>query len=94
MFRSERTTQQTTLFGAMAGSEPKELHTLTQIESLQKVVMDLRELAEKCVETAERLEHENAKLRERHDCMKNQNRRDNLVFIGIPESEWETWEES
>lgn len=63
--------------------------TLTQIESLQKEVMDLRELVEKCVETVERLENENAELRERHERMENQNRWDNLVFYGIPESDRE-----
>lgn len=94
MFRSERTTRQTTLFGVSANSELKEPHTLTQIESLQKEVMNLRGLVEKCVEAVERLEHENAELRERHDRMENQNRRDNLVFYGIPESDRETWEES
>lgn len=40
--------------------------------------MDLTELVEKCVETAERLEHKNDKLWERHDCMKNQNRHGNM----------------
>lgn len=90
MFRPERTTWQTTLFGATGGSsEPRESHTLMQIESLHKEVMDLRELVEKCVETVERLENKNAELRERHERMENQNRWDNLVFYGIPESDRE-----
>lgn len=93
-FRPERTTRQTTLFGATGGLEPNEPHTLTQIESLHKEVMDLKELVEKFVETVERLEQENAELQERYDRMENQSRRDNLVFYGIPESDRETWEES
>lgn len=40
MFRLERTTWQMTLFEAKGGSEPKGSHTLTQIEPLQKEVME------------------------------------------------------